>query len=187
MVEGATLPQHLKPTLIIISGCSGGGKSTLLAELARRGHPVFAEPGRDIVKEELAKGGDALPWTNTQRFAERCIEYLKQAQHLTAPAFFDRSIVEAVSALEHLGRSVPAAAREALDARPYDRRVLMAPPWPELFENDAERRHTFEDARAEYDRLLSAYTAFGHEIVLLPKTAVTARADFVARMFRPRG
>ena len=39
---------------VIISGCSGGGKSTLLAELARRGYRVVEEPGRRIVAEELA-------------------------------------------------------------------------------------------------------------------------------------
>ena len=34
---------------IILSGCSGGGKSTLLAELARRGFATVEEPGRRIV------------------------------------------------------------------------------------------------------------------------------------------
>ncbi len=148
---------------------------------------MFAEPGRDIVKEELANGGDALPWTNALRFAERCIarnlKNLEEAQHLAAPAFFDRSLIDAVSALEHLEHPIPAAAREALEARPYDRRVLMAPPWPELFENDAERRHAFNDACAEYDRLLQTYQAHGHEIVTLPKLSVTARADFTLRLF----
>jgi predicted ATPase len=33
---------------VVISGCSGGGKSTLLAELGRRGHAVVEEPGRRI-------------------------------------------------------------------------------------------------------------------------------------------
>ncbi len=39
--------------LVVISGCSGGGKSTLLAELSRRGHMTIEEPGRRIVAEEL--------------------------------------------------------------------------------------------------------------------------------------
>ena len=45
---------------VVISGCSGGGKSTLLAELGARGYAVFEEPGRAIVKEQLVSGGDAL-------------------------------------------------------------------------------------------------------------------------------
>ena len=44
---------------VVISGCSGGGKSTLLAELGRRGHAFVEEPGRRIVKEELKGAGSA--------------------------------------------------------------------------------------------------------------------------------
>ncbi|SEI08083.1 AAA domain-containing protein [Rhizobium tibeticum] len=40
---------------VILSGCSGGGKSTLLAELAKRGFAVAEEPGRRIVKQQLEK------------------------------------------------------------------------------------------------------------------------------------
>ena len=46
---------------VVISGCSGGGKSTLLAELGRRGHSTVEEPGRRIVAQELQQGGRALP------------------------------------------------------------------------------------------------------------------------------
>lgn len=125
----------------MISGCSGGGKSTLLAE---RGHRTFTEPGREIVKAELASGGEALPWTNPGRFAERCIAHAivqLRASEGTALAFFDRSIIDAVSALEHMNLTVPDSAKRALENRPYAPRVFMTPPWPELFATDAERRH----------------------------------------------
>jgi hypothetical protein len=36
---------------VVISGCSSGGKSTLIAELGKRGYAVVDEPGRRIVKE----------------------------------------------------------------------------------------------------------------------------------------
>jgi predicted ATPase len=172
----------MAPTRIVISGCSGGGKSTLLAELARRGHRTFAEPGRDIVKAELASGGDALPWTNPQRFAERCIalaiEHLKSSEN-DARAFFDRSLIDAVSALEHMRVPVPDTARRAVKARPYARRVFMAPPWRELFATDAERRHSYQDAEAEFERLLASYAKLGHETMLIPKRPVVERADFI--------
>ena len=172
----------MSPQRIIISGCSGGGKSTLLAELARRGHRAFTEPGREIVKSELASGGDALPWKSVQRFAERCIahaiEQLKASEN-DARAFFDRSIIDAVSALEHLNLTVPDAARRALEQRPYAHHVFMAPPWPEFFAADVERRHTFEESKAEFERLLVSYKTFGHETVLIPKRPVGERADFI--------
>jgi len=49
---------------VVISGCSGGGKSTLLAELGSHGYATVEEPGRRIVKEELKAGGPALPWVD---------------------------------------------------------------------------------------------------------------------------
>lgn len=59
--------------LVVISGCSGGGKSTLLAELARRGHATVEEPGRRIVKQERQAGGPALPWNDPVAFARRAM------------------------------------------------------------------------------------------------------------------
>ena len=51
---------------VVISGCSGGGKSALLEELRRQGYPTVEEPGRRIVKEQLLSGGTALPWTGSR-------------------------------------------------------------------------------------------------------------------------
>ena len=58
---------------VVISGCAAGGKSTLLAEFARRGHAVVEEPGRRIVQEELQGEGLALPWVDPIAFARRAI------------------------------------------------------------------------------------------------------------------
>lgn len=56
---------------VVISGCSGGGKSTLLAELANRDFATVLEPGRRIVEQEQRNGGDALPWQDAQAFLHR--------------------------------------------------------------------------------------------------------------------
>lgn len=47
---------------VVMSGCSGGGKSTLLTELGRRGYPVVEEPGHRIVAEQMRSNGMALSW-----------------------------------------------------------------------------------------------------------------------------
>lgn len=90
---------------VVLSGCSGGGKSTLLDELCRRGHPTFDEPGRRIVQEETAKGGTALPWVDLEAFARRAIEVAlndrEEARDRTGWFFFDRGVVDAVTALDH--------------------------------------------------------------------------------------
>ena len=128
---------------VVISGCSGGGKSTLLAELGRRGHTVIEEPGRRIVIEEMSNGGSALPWVDRAAFARRAIA-MALADRSSAPAsggwiFFDRSLIDAAIALQHVTREP--VLEEFGQTHRYHRRVFLAPPWPELYMIDRERRH----------------------------------------------
>ena len=168
---------------VVISGCSGGGKSTLLAELARRGHAVVDEPGRRIVREELARGGAALPWIDAVAFVRRAIA-LSLADRADAKrhdgwVFFDRGLIDAAAALQHLTGEDALSALGA--AHRYHRHVFMAPPWRAIYVADPERRHGFDDAVAEYERLTAAYPSLGYAVVTLPQVAVAARADFVMR------
>jgi len=161
--------------LIVISGCSGGGKSTLLAELGRRGHAIVEEPGRRIVR-----AGGPLPWDDPEGFARRAVDValadLAQAEW-PGWTFFDRGLIDAAAALEHAtGEAVPSALRSPLR---YDEQMFLAPPWPEIYVADAERRHDFASAEAEYGRLVEAYRSLGYRISILPKANVETRADFV--------
>jgi predicted ATPase len=166
---------------IVISGCSGGGKSTLLAELARRGHAVVEEPGRRIVEEELKCNGSALPWVDGAAFVRRAIAMAladrETASALEGRVFFDRGLIDAAVGLRHLtGEEVPGALGQAYR---YHRRVFLTPPWPEIYVTDPERRHGFGAAVGEYSRLLEAYPSLGYEVIIVPKATVTERADFV--------
>lgn len=65
---------------ILLSGCSGGGKSTLLAKLASRGLPVVDVPGRQIVKEQRFVDGPALPWVDPVLFVELSVSRALQTR-----------------------------------------------------------------------------------------------------------
>lgn len=173
------------PALIVITGCSGGGKSTLLAELARRGFPTMDEPGRAVVRAERAAGGSALPWRDARAFARACLAHALaqhgQAQHGQAarrgPVFFDRSLLDALCALERIDGALSAADRALIDRHRYASTVALLPPWPALFTQDAERRHDFAAAVAEYASLQAFYVRHGYTLVELPPDTVSARAD----------
>jgi predicted ATPase len=168
---------------VVISGCSGGGKSTLLNELRHRGYSVVEEPGRRIVVEETKTGGSALPWTDPEAFAHRAIKMSRDDIARCSGAFkwvfFDRGLVDAAAALSHLtGRSVS----ELLDrSLVYHQKVFLTPPWPEIYVVDSERRHTFSDAVEEYERLIEVYTSIGYEVDIIPKATLDSRADYVLR------
>ena len=169
---------------VLISGCSGGGKSTLLTELRGRGYPVVEEPGRRIIADQLAAGGRALPWADAAAFLRRAIdlalEAMVMAETRSGWVFFDRGLVDAASALEaSTGEPVLHA---ICSAHRYHRRVFMTPPWPEIYVTDSERRHGFEAATAEYRRLMETLPALGYDTVVLPKSSPSARANFVLVM-----
>jgi predicted ATPase len=168
---------------IVLSGCSGGGKSSLLAALGQRGFAIYEEPGRQVVKEQLLIGGDALPWANVDLFLEltisRSIHHLVEAARSDAIAFFDRGIIDQINGYPARGLEVPKHLRAAAEAFRYRECVFFVPPWRELFANDAERRHSFEDAAASYDAQVETYKRFGYRPIVIPKIDVSARADFV--------
>ena len=210
--------------LVVISGCSGGGKSTLLDALQARGCDVVPEVGRRLVREELARGGQALPWTDPTAFLHRMVTMtlaavpgarakradlsaagrraagrqraaglpgadvlagvtdppfvhdprffvrmrlpdgratagadLDAAACHTGVIFFDRSLIDALSGLEHrTGEPVLATLGQT---HRYHRQVFFAPSWPEIYVMDAERRHDFAAAQAEERRLRRDYRA----------------------------
>jgi predicted ATPase len=175
------------PRFVILSGCSGGGKSTLLEELGRRGHAIVPEPGRRIVREQQAIGGDALPWADVSAFVSRIIAMARADYEAAANnpgwTFFDRGLFDAVSALGDLkGTPLPAA---ELAGYPYHRTVFLTPPWPALYATDGERRHDLATAEGEYQRLLRDYPAHGYTTVILPQLSVAARADLIERTLAP--
>jgi predicted ATPase len=171
----------LHDRFVLITGCSGGGKSTLLEELRARGHRVVQEPGRRIVKHQLETGGRALPWGDPAAFIHLAIATAladrEAAQSTQGWVFFDRGLIDAASALEQMtGKPV----LKSMDAQHrYHRQVFLAPPWREIYVTDSERRHGFETGLEEYRRLEAQLPALGYDTRILPKAPVSARADFV--------
>ena len=167
----------------LITGCSGGGKSTLLAELANRGLAIVPEAGRRVVAAEQAAGGTALPWTDLYAFLHKVEILAKQdllaAAELDGPAFFDRGLVDTFCGFERLdeGDAQQLHGQHLL----YDQCVFVAPPWPEIYETDEVRQHGFDEARTEYEHILTTLPKLGYQPVHLPLVSVEERADFVIK------
>ncbi|MBE3639781.1 AAA family ATPase [Mangrovicoccus algicola] len=167
----------------VVTGGPGAGKTSLIAELARRGFHTIPESGRAIIREEMQSGGDALPWADRGAYAERMLERdlhaYSAAQRLSGPIIFDRGIPDVLGYLKLCGLPVPPHIATAAKAARYNRRVFLAPFWDEIFTQDTERKQTRAEATCAVMR--ETYTALGYKITELPRADIATRADFVCK------
>ncbi|MBN7787702.1 AAA family ATPase [Ponticoccus gilvus] len=167
----------------VVTGGPGAGKTSLITELARRGFHTIPESGRAIIREEVASGGDALPWAGRMAYAERMLERdlraYEDAKALSGPVIFDRGIPDIIGYLTLCGLPVPPHVAAAAKAARYNRRVFLAPFWNEIFTQDSERKQPRAEAEATGAVMRETYTALGYQITELPRTDIATRADFV--------
>jgi predicted ATPase len=167
----------------VITGGPGSGKSTLIQALSERGFATTVEAGRAIIQDQQEIGGDALPWHDPQAFAQLMLSWemrsYRSAAATKGPVFFDRGIPDVVGYLRLMSLPVPPSMDHAARIFRYDRRVFIAPPWTEIFAQDHERRQTFEEAVRTYESMVQTYSSYEYELVTLPLTSVSARAEFI--------
>lgn len=174
----------------VVTGGPGSGKSTLLEALRRAGFRTSEEVGRQIIKQQALISGRALPWIDPALFAETMLSWEMRAHQDQAgapgPVFFDRGVPDVLGYLLLCGLPVPEHTRRAAVSLRYHRRVFIAPPWPEIFSQDAERKQTLEEAERTYDAMVKIYPACGYELIELPRVSVEERVRFVLEALSAR-
>lgn len=164
------------PRRIVIAGGPGSGKSTLLRALAEFGEICYEESSRVLIREQLARAGRLVPWGDLSAFAQECSERMRaqladSARH--GRCFFDRGLPDLIGYLSHGGHGAPDAWRAA--SRAYASAVFFAPPWREIFVNDAERPQSFAEAQELSAHIRRAYLDCGFQLIDLVKGSVTDR------------
>jgi predicted ATPase len=174
---------HPAHRLHIVTGAPGTGKSTLVAALAAAGVATSAEVGRRIIREQLAAGGDALPWADERAFAALMLPRELAARDAAlatgATTVLDRGVPDVAGFLRASALPVPPALDAAAWAARYNPRVFLAPFWPAIFVRDAERPRSAGYARATHDVMVATYRDYGYTLVELPRASVAERVAFV--------
>ena len=169
--------------LIVITGGPGSGKTTLIDALEAAGFARTHEAGRGIIRDQLAIGGAALPWRDPPAFAEQMLAWdmrsYRMAQARGGTVFCDRGIPDTIGYLRLTRLSVAAHMTRAAELFRYSARVFIAPPWQDIFAQDAERRQDFAEAERTYRVMAETYTGLGYELVVLPRVSVAERVRFV--------
>lgn len=179
------MPRDHVDRFVVITGGPGSGKTTLLDSLSEEGFPSTLEAGRGVIQDQKTIGGSALPWTDPALFAELMLSWemrsYRWAQQQRGMVLFDRALPDVVGYLRLAGLPVPAHVSTAAETFHYHRQVFIAPPWPEIFSQDAERLQDLAEAERTYDAMVETYTNLGYELVTLPRADVAARTAFVTR------
>jgi predicted ATPase len=169
---------------VVVSGGPGAGKTVLLDELARRGHPYAPESARAVIRERLERGLPSRP--SPVEFAHEILRrdierYLGVDDREGALHFFDRSILDALGMLDRLGVLSARERDRHLTEYPYHRQVFLLPPWPEIYRTDTERDQTYEESVRVHDALREWYLRCGYELVTVPPGPVADRCELVLK------
>ena len=177
-----------KPNFFVVTGGPGAGKTTVMEELRLRGAVTVAESGRCIIREQLASGGDALPWRNTRKYSELMLQYAirdfenhKEAEEL---CFFDRGIPDVLGYSRLIGLNEWDELRSAASCYRYKKRVFLFPPWREIYCTDEERKQDFELAVETCEEMKRTYGALGYTVTPVPLLSVRERADYMLDFLR---
>jgi predicted ATPase len=145
----------------IVTGTSGTGKTSLIDHLRERGFPVFNEPVRQILTEQLSIDGPGLPSKDLPLFLEMMLDYCVRCLEATVgsghrPTFFDRGIPDVAAYAIRFGVD-PGRFYDAAREHAYNTHVFILPPWREIFVTDELRRMKFEEYLEFHHLILEAY------------------------------
>lgn len=174
----------------VMTGGPGTGKTTLLQALQDCGNVFVREAAREIIRGQLAAGGQAVPWGNVQKYAalmlRQSVEDYRLAGEKGITCFFDRGIPDTLGYARMLGMDFDGELlNTALQCR-YSDPVFILPPWQEIYTTDPERRQDYAEASDTYRHLCAIYRDLGYTLVEIPRLPVGARVNFVLRILGKR-
>jgi predicted ATPase len=155
----------------------------LIEAFRSRGYTCSTEAGRAIIQDQVRINGTALPWHNRLLFAELMLQWEMRSYHLaeqsSGPVFLDRGVPDVLGYLRLIGLPAPHHVQKAATEFRYHRRVFIAPPWKEIFQQDVERKQDFKEAERTYGALFATYKDLGYELVEVPRVGVESRVKYI--------
>jgi len=170
--------------IYVITGGPGVGKTTVIDELKKHGFVVVEECARTIIKEELEKGTNVLPWDDLKTFQERVSKrQIEMEEAVTENEFFvDRGVVDGLAYLR-IGSLPSNETIEKMGRNRYSK-VFVLDKLP-FYQNDSERRENQEGQKIIHDAICAVYNDFGYKIIQVPFGTPEQRVNFIKQKILP--
>ena len=166
----------------IITGAPGTGKTTIINALKKEGYSCDKEISRELIAEQLAIGGNILPWKDQISF-ENQIANRRYKQYLDSPenciCFFDRSSIDCIAYLNSNKLKATSQIIEIIKNCTFNETAFYTPIWEEIYVTDTERKENIEQAKKIEKELIKCYQSFGYTVIEIPKTTLDKRINFI--------
>ncbi|MBK0369904.1 AAA family ATPase [Flavobacterium agrisoli] len=169
----------------IITGGPGVGKTTLLKELEKSGYEIVPEEARKIIKQQVEAEENGLPWKDKKRYTDLMFNvsvktYLEiQLSNKNSIYLFDRGIIDSICYAEMCKLNISEEMNKIAIQCVFNKNVFILPPWADIYENDQERKQTWEEAVYTFEKMKEIYKKYGYNIIEVPKDTVENRKKFV--------
>ena len=173
---------------ILITGAPGGGKTTLLLALRARGYPIVGDSARTIIQDRRRRGLSPRPdpYAFAREMLRMDIENFVHHAASSGPVFFERGVLDSLWGLDHITPLNESELSMWHSKYKYFSKVFVLPPWKAIYENDAERDHTFEHAESVNRIAQEWYRRCGYQVLEVPMVSANDRCTFVLQALANR-
>ncbi|TAI48615.1 AAA family ATPase [Flagellimonas allohymeniacidonis] len=175
---------------VVVTGAPGTGKTSIINGLEEKGFHCFHEIIRDMTSKAKTEGKIDSFVSNPLVFVEDSLQFNKdllsgRTQHylhslnLSHPvSFFDRGIPDVLAYMDFFDQDYDEEFVSACENYRYNT-IFLLPPWEQIYVSDNERLETYAEAEQIHNALLHTYTTFGYEPLIVPKSPVEQRIDYI--------
>lgn len=167
-------------------GGPGTGKSTLLAELQKRGIYAMKEVAEYLIERELRKENGILPWKNRDGFQKKLLEtQLKWEREIPREikiSFQDRGIADGIAYYRIDNLEPPKELLEAARNANYETIFLLDP--LKNYKQTEIRHEDKEKALRIHNEIRKAYEELGYKTIRIPAGSLEFRIELILDLIK---
>ncbi len=184
------------PKRIVITGGPGTGKTSVIRVLEQKGYFCFHEVIRDLTLEAKRNGDPTKfhsnplafvddPFRFNQFLLETRLAHFKAGEDLDHKVvFYDRGLPDVLAYMKYFEQEYPEEFVSYCERHKYDR-VIILPPWEDIYTRDEERLESFDQAIEIHEELVNTYSEFRYPSITVPRGSVEERAEYIINQVIP--